>query len=161
MSKILALCGLAFLLSLAIPVYASYNQIVPNTTLTAQTSNNTATANSFPGCEITTVTQGQCVNNGDLKASNISKVDVHTLLSESQQGAKIYTTYIPYWVHGTHPNIGYSSQDPNQVTKEITDLTSRGFDGVLVDWYGPGSYEEGATEYLKTQLEQQTTLSLP
>ena len=158
MSKILALCGLAFLLSLTIPVYASYNQIVPNTTLTAQTSNNTATADSFPGCEVTTVTQGQCVNNGDLIASNISKVNVHTLLSESQQGAKIYTTYIPYWVHGTHPNIGYSSQDPHQVTKEITDLTSRGFDGVLVDWYGPGSYEEGATEVLKPQLEQENTL---
>ena len=94
-----------------------------------------------------------------LKASNISKVDVHTLLSPSQQGAKIFTTYIPYWVHGTHPNIGYSSQDPNQVTKEIADLTSRGFDGVLVDWYGPGSFEEGATEYLKTQMEHQNTLT--
>ncbi len=133
--------------------------IIPTTTLSAQTSNNTSAANSFPGCEITTVTNGQCVDNGDLIASNISKVDVHTLLSPSQQGAKIYTTYIPYWVHGTHPNIGYSSQDPHQVTREITDLTSRGFDGVLVDWYGPGSYEEGATEYLKTQLEEQNALN--
>ena len=150
-----------FVLSLiaTIPLSASqYQQIVPNTTLTAQTTNNTAAANSFPGCEITTVTNGQCVDNGDLAASNVSKVDVHTLLSASQQGAKIYTTYIPYWVHGTHPNIGYSSQDPNQVTKEIADLTSRGFDGVLVDWYGPGSYEEGATEILKPQLEQQNQL---
>ncbi len=81
------------------------------------------------------------------------------MLSASQQGAKVYTTYIPYWVHGTHPNIGYSSQDPNQVTREIADLTSRGFNGVLVDWYGPGSYEEGATEILKSQLEQQNALS--
>ena len=149
----------------SLPVFAQathvfeHQSIVPNTTLTAETTNNTSAANSFPGCEITTVTNGQCVDNGDLKASNISKVDVHNLLSPSQQGAKIYTTYIPYWVHGTHPNIGYSSQDPNQVTREITDLTSRGFDGVIVDWYGPGSYEEGATEVLKTQMEQQSTLS--
>ena len=148
-----------FLFALLFPFTIQAEQIVPNTTLAAQTGNNTAAANSFPGCEITTVTNGQCVDNGDLRASNISKVDVHTLLSPSQQGAKVYTTYIPYWVHGTHPNIGYSSQDPNQVAKEITDLTSRGFDGVLVDWYGPGSYEDGATQVLASQLAQQDKLT--
>ncbi len=162
MSRIYVLCYLALFFSFAANLQATdptqYQSIIPTTTLSAETSNNTAAANSFPGCEITTVTNGQCVDNGNLKASNVSKVDVHTLLSPSQQGAKIYTTYIPYWVHGTHPNIGYSSQDPNQVAKEIVDLTSRGFDGVLVDWYGPGSYEEGATEVLKPQLEQQNTL---
>jgi hypothetical protein len=137
-----------------------YHQlIVPNTTLAAESGNNTAAADSFPGCEVTTVTDGQCVNNGDQQASNVSKVNVHTLLSPSQQGAKVYTTYIPYWGHGSHPNIGYSSQDPNQVTKEIADLTSRGFDGVLVDWYGQGSWEDGATQILQSQLEQQDTLT--
>ena len=148
---------LAVVLSFANPGYATQT-IHPTTTLSVETSNNTAAANSFPGCEITTVTNGECVDNGDLKASNVSKVDMHTLLSASQQGAKIYTTYIPYWVHGTHPNIGYSSQNSSQVAKEIADLTSRGFDGVLVDWYGPGSYEEGATEVLKPQLERQNAL---
>jgi hypothetical protein len=163
MLRIHFVCCLAILLSASTAVQAAqpaqYQLIVPNTTLTAETSNNTSAADSFPGCEITTVTDGQCVDNGNLRASNVSKVDVHTLLSASQQGAKVYTTYIPYWVHGTHPNIGYSSQDPNQVTREVADLTSRGFNGVIADWYGPGSYEEGATEILKTQLEQQNTLS--
>ncbi len=149
----------AFLAVLLIPFTIQAEQIVPNTTLAAESGNNTAAANSFPGCEVTTVTHGQCVNNGDQQASNVSKVNVHTLLSPSQQGAKVYTTYIPYWGHGSHPNIGYSSQDPNQVAKEITDLTSRGFDGVLVDWYGQGSWEDGATQVLKTQLEQQSTLT--
>jgi len=153
---------LAVILTFTNPGHAAdsdrYQSIVPTTTLNTETSNNTSAANSFPGCEVTTVTNGQCVDNGDLRASNVSKVDVHSMLSPSQQGAKIYTTYIPYWVHGTHPNIGYSSQDPNQVAREITDLTSRGFDGVLVDWYGPGSFEEGATEILKPKLEQQNAL---
>jgi len=159
MSRIYAASCVAVTLSLAFSIHAAnYNQVIPNTTLTAQTTNNTSAADTFPGCEITTVTNGQCVDNGNLAASNVSKVNVHTLLSETQQGAKIYTTYIPYWVHGTHPNIGYSSSDPAQVTREITDLTSRGFDGVLVDWYGPGSYEESATEILKTQIEQQSIL---
>ncbi len=97
--------------------------IVPNTTLAAESGNNTAAANSFPGCEVTTVTHGQCVDNGDQQASNVSKVNIHTLLSPSQQGAKVYTTYIPYWGHGSHPNIGFSSQDPHQVTKEVADLS--------------------------------------
>src|SRR5215469_11041740 len=118
MSKICAASSLALALSLAVSVHAvTYNQVIPNTTLTAQTSNNTSDADTFPGCEVTTVTNGQCVDNGNLAASNVSKVNVHTLLSETQQGAKIYTTYIPYWVHGTHPNIGYSSSDPAQVTR--------------------------------------------
>ena len=147
-----------FFLVLLFPFTIQAEQIIPNTTLTAESGNNTAAANSFPGCEITTVTNGQCVDNGNVRASNVSKVNVHTLLSVSQQGAKVYTTYIPYWVHGTHPNIGYSSQDPNQVSKEIVDLTSRGFDGVLVDWYGPGSFEDGATQVLKSQVELQGTL---
>jgi hypothetical protein len=162
MSKIIAATCLAVLAGASLSAYAAqtqqYQQIVPNTTLTAETTNNTSAADSFPGCETTTVTNGQCIDNGNLKASNVSKVDVHTMLSPSQQGAKIYTTYIPYWVHGSHPNIGYSSQDPNQVTREMTDLVSRGFDGVLIDWYGPGSFEEGASEILKTQMEQQNTL---
>lgn len=160
MSRLSVALLLAFFLSLTLHAaeQQQFQSILPNTTLTAETSNNTSAADSFPGCETTTVTNGQCVDNGDLKASNVSKVNVHTLLSASQQGAKVYTTYIPYWVHGTHPNIGYSSQDPNQVAKEITDLTSRGFDGVLIDWYGPGSYEEGASEILKSQLEQQSAL---
>ena len=156
-------CAALLLMSFAMDLEASqpqrYQSIIPTTTLGAETSNNTAAADSFPGCEITTVTNGQCVDNGDLKASNVSKVNVHTLLSESQQGAKVYTTYIPYWVHGTHPNIGFRSTDSHQVAKEITDLTSRGFDGVVIDWYGPGSYEEQASEVLKTQMEQQSALS--
>ncbi len=165
MSKMLAVFLAAFLVPLTIQAQvnqhqvARYQSIIPNTTLAAESGNNTAAANSFPGCEVTTVTHGQCVNNGDQQASNVSKVNIHTLLSASQQGAKVYATYIPYWGHGTHPNIGYSSQDPHQVAKEIADLTSRGFDGVIVDWYGQGSWEDGATQVLKTQLEQQDTLT--
>lgn len=139
----------------AMPSYsATYQPIVPTTTLAIETGNNTAAANSFPGCEVSSVTNGQCVDNGDLKASNVSKINIHSLLGPTQQGAKVYTTYIPYWGNNSHPNIGYSSQDPNQVAKEITDLTSRGFDGVIVDWYGQGSWEDGATQILKPVIEQ-------
>ncbi len=132
---------------------AGHQQINPTTTLAIETGNNTAAANSFPGCEVSSVTKGKCVDNGDLASTNVSKVNIHTLLAANQQNAKVYTTYIPYWGNSSHPNIGYSSTDPNQVAKEVTDLVSRGFDGVLVDWYGPGSWEESATEVLKPQIE--------
>ncbi len=65
-----------------------YQLVVPNTTLAAESGNNTAAANSFPGCEVTTVTDGQCVNNGDQQASNVSKVNVHTLLSAFAAGSE-------------------------------------------------------------------------
>lgn len=147
----------AFVLYFAANVQAQqpgYQAINPTTTLAIETGNNTAAASTFAGCEISSVTKGQCVNNGDLASTNVSKVNVHTLLGANQQNAKVYTTYIPYWGNSSHPNIGYSSADPNQVANEITDLTSRGFDGVLVDWYGPGSWEEKATEVLKPQIEK-------
>ena len=87
MSKIHATSCLAFALCLAVPSFAAhtshYQSIIPTTTLTAETSNNTSAADSFPGCEITTVTNGQCVDNGDLKASNISKVEERRIRGQS------------------------------------------------------------------------------
>jgi hypothetical protein len=94
-----------------------YQAITPTTTLAAETGNNTSAADSFAGCEITSVTGGKCIDNGNRKASNVSKVDVHTLLGPAQQNAKVYATYIPYWGNASHPNIGYNSTDPNQVAR--------------------------------------------
>ncbi len=131
--------------------YQSFN---PTTTVAAETSNNTSAASEFPGCESSSVTHGQCWQNGNLKASNVSKVNLHTLLSPSHQGAKILTTYIPYWGNKSHPNIGYSSIDPDQVAREVSDLVSRGFDGVLMDWYGPGSWEDRAAQVFKPAAEK-------
>jgi hypothetical protein len=45
------------------------NYVVPNTTLAAQTANNTSAANGFTN-----------QSNGNLGANNVSKVDVHSLL---------------------------------------------------------------------------------
>lgn len=153
-----ALAAVTLLVSTFTFAASSYQTVIPDTTLAAETGNNTAAANSFAGCEITPVTNGKCVDNGNLKASNVSKVNIHTLLGPNQQNAKIYATYIPYWGNSNHPNIGYNSTDPAQVAREVTDLSSRGFDGVLVDWYGPGSWEEQGSEVLKTALEQQNQL---
>ena len=120
------------------------------TTFKAETTNNTSTANSFMGCEYV---NGRCVNNGNLRPSNVSGVDVHTLLNAGN-AVKVYATYTPYWGNSSHPNIGYSSQDPVQVTKEVTDMTRRGLDGAIIDWYGPGSWEDGAAVLFKQEVER-------
>src|SRR5512146_241475 len=37
-----------------------------------------------------------------------------------------------------HVQVGYNSNDRAQVKAQIEDMISRGIDGVIHDWYGPG-----------------------
>src|SRR5579864_9753914 len=118
------------------------------TTLTAQTSNNTSAANTF-------TTQV----NGNLGAGNISKVSMHTLLYPGST-AKIYVHLMPWFGFGDHMNVGYTSNDPAQVTKQVADMISRGLDGAVVDWYGRGEstanfvYYDQATQDVMHEAEQ-------
>ncbi len=122
---------------------SSSSFVIPNTTLTAKTSNNTSAANSFTS-----------QSNGNLGVSNISKVDVHSLLY-SGNTTKVYA-HLMVWFGGNngHMNVGYSSTDPTQVANQINDMISRGISGVIIDWYGPGSYEDAATQVVMAQAEK-------
>ena len=97
-----------------------------NTTLAAETSNNTSAANSF-------VAQ----TNGNSSVANISKVPIRSLLF-SGSTAKIYAHFVPWFGFGDHMNVGYTSSDVAQVQKQVNDMVSRGFDGAVIDWYGRG-----------------------
>jgi hypothetical protein len=119
----------------------------PTTTLAAETGNNTSAAASF-----TTQTDG------NIAGSNVSKVPTRTLLYPGST-AKIFAHFVPWFGFGDHINVGYSSNDPAQVQKQVTDMVSRGFDGVVIDWYGRGetnqnfvSYDQ-ATQYMMHQAE--------
>src|SRR5437773_1569626 len=103
---------------------ASTLQIVPTTTLQAETSNNTSAANSF-------VSQ----SNGNMGAGNASKVDVHSLLYPAAS-TKVYAHLMPWFGDPRHMSVGYNSQDPAQIHRQITDMISRGIEGVIIDWYG-------------------------
>lgn len=117
--------------------------LVPTTTLAAETGNNTSAAGTF-----TTTT------NGNLGATNISKLDVHTLLYAGA-ATKVYAHDMPWWGKTSHINVGYSSLDPAEVQRQVTDMASRGFDGAVVDWYGPDSYEAaGAKVVMNATLAQ-------
>jgi hypothetical protein len=98
----------------------------PTTTLTAETSNNTSAADSF-------VAQ----SNGNAGAGNVSKVATRTALYPGST-AKIYTHFLPWFGSVKHMNVGYNSNDAQQVKDQVSDMISRGLNGAIVDWYGAG-----------------------
>lgn len=110
----------------------------PTTTLTIETGNNTSAADGF--------TQQ---TNGNIAPTNVSKVPTRTLLYPGAT-ARLYAHLVPWFGFGDHVDVGYNSADVLQVEKQVTDMISRGLDGVIIDWYGPGTltrkfaaYDEG------------------
>jgi hypothetical protein len=131
----------AVLLLLATGVCAAGNYLVPTTTLAAQTANNTSAANSF-------VSQ----TNGNSGAGNVSKVDVHSLLYAGAS-TKVYAHLLLWFGGSNHMSVGYSSTNAGQIHNQITDMISRGIDGVIIDWYGPNNSIDQATKLVMAEAE--------
>ncbi|MBV9623804.1 MAG: hypothetical protein JOZ14_07495 [Acidobacteria bacterium] len=104
-------------------------------------SNNTSAANSFP-------TQ----SNGNLGASNISKVNVHSLLY-SGASTKVFAHLVLWFGQSSHMNVGYSSVDPVQVARQVNDMISRGIDGIVMVWYGPNNFIDHAAQLVMKEAE--------
>lgn len=119
-------------------------QIVPTTTLAAETGNNTSTSGTFAG-----------TTNGNLAGNkNISKVNASTLLYPGST-TKIYAHLMAWFGGSNHLNVGYASDDPAQVTRQVNDMLSRGLAGTIVDWYGPnGTRTNNATLLLRQEAEK-------
>ncbi len=73
---------------------------------------------------------------------NVSKVNIHALTGDFT--GKVYAHIVPWFGRG-HFSAGYYSNDPAQVDRQIDDMLSRGLDGVIIDWYGDGTFEDQAT----------------
>lgn len=131
----------AVLLLSAAGVCAAGNSITPTTTLAALTGNNSSAADSFSS-----------QSNGNAGAGNVSKVDVHSLLYPGAN-TKIYAHLMLWFGGSNHMNVGYSSTSATQVHKQITDMISRGIDGVIIDWYGPGNSIDQATQLVMAEAE--------
>ena len=121
--------------------FAGQTAISPTTTLSLQTSNNTSASYNFAS-----------QSNGNLGAANISKVNVHSLLYAGAS-TKIYAHLVPWFGQPNHMNVGYSSTDPAQVKRQITDMISRGIDGIIIDWYGPNNSIDQATQLVMREAE--------
>ena len=139
----LKICAVA-LLSLVVSVVCSAGNsyVIPTTTLSALTSNNTSAANSFTS-----------QTNGNRGAANISKVSIHSLLYVGAT-TKVYAHLLLWFGQSNHMNVGYSSTDPAQVRRQINDMISRGINGVVIDWYGPNNSIDAATELVMTEAEK-------
>jgi len=121
-------------------------------TLTAETGNNTS-ASSFPQHD-----------NGNVVAGNVSKLDTHTLLYPGAT-TSVYAHFQPWFcmpgsgspVQRCHGHIltGYNSNDATTVKNQVTDMISRGIQGVIIDWYGSGAAIENGTS-LKIMAEAQS-----
>jgi len=126
----------------AVSGWAANLKIVPTTTLAAETSNNTSAANSF-------TTQ----SDGNIGAGNVSKVDIHSLLYAGNN-TKVIAHFMPWWGNPVHINVGYSSHDPAEIHAQITDMISRGIDGVIIDWYGNQDYSDQTAKLVMAEAEQ-------
>jgi hypothetical protein len=129
-------------------VVSAQTRFNPSTTLTAETENNTSAPDTFASAR-----------NGNIAPGNVSKVPIRTLLY-SGSAAKAYAHLVPWFGFGDHIDVGYDSADVSQVQKQITDMISRGLDGVIIDWYGRGiskrhffSYDQ-ATQAIMHEAEQ-------
>lgn len=114
----------------------------PTTTVAAETANNTSAPDTF---------KGQL--NGNAGSGNVSKLPISSLLY-SGSTAKIYAHLVPWFGSGSHIDVGYRSDDPAQVHRQVEDMVSRGIQGVVVDWFGPNAtIENNATELIRKEAE--------
>jgi hypothetical protein len=121
---------------------AAQIDIVPTTTLAKETGNNTSAADSF-----------KAQTNGNAGAGNVSKLPIRSLLYPGAS-TKVYAHFMPWFGYSNHMNVGYSSDDPAQVKRQVADMVSRGIDGAIVDWYGPGKVPtDTATALLMREAE--------
>ncbi|HKW66908.1 MAG TPA: endo-1,3-alpha-glucanase family glycosylhydrolase [Terriglobales bacterium] len=57
---------------------------------------------------------------------------------------QILAAYQPWFGEKNHASVGYSSNDPVALQKQITEAKNLGIVGFVVNWYGPGkSFEDG------------------
>jgi hypothetical protein len=113
----------------------------PSTTVAAQTESDTSAADNFA-----------LQSNGNLGANNVSKTNIHSLLYAGAN-TKVLAQLLVWFGQSSHMNVGYSSNDPAQVHRQIADMISRGIDGVIVDWYGPNNALDQATQLVMKEAE--------
>lgn len=96
-----------------------------NTTVAAETGNNTSAASTYAKTA-----------NDNAVPGNVSKIPTNKLLY-SGSTTKVYAELQGWFGQPNHMDVGYKSNDPVQVHKQVADAASRGLNGFILDWYGP------------------------
>jgi hypothetical protein len=77
---------------------------------------------------------------------HVSAANVHTLVP-SRPDLRWFAHITPWFstAGGPHIDIGLDNDSTAYVQAMVADMMNRGFDGLIVDWYGKGSYEDSVT----------------
>jgi len=82
---------------------------------------------------------------------HVSKMDVHTLIP-SRPDLRWFAHATPWFGSSSHINIGLTNNSTAYVASMITDMKNRGFNGVIIDWYGQGDGTDGVVQKIKSYL---------
>jgi hypothetical protein len=139
-----------------------------STTLSQEMGNNTSACSatgtpSYCGAGFTAMSDSTSgvYNPGP---GNVSTESVHELLY-SGANTRVFTHFQPWFCMGSssstgsgskcgsHIQVGYNSADSATVHGQIGDMIARGFDGTVVDWYGPqNSALDSATTFVSSDV---------
>jgi hypothetical protein len=86
---------------------------------------------------------------------HVSKTDVHSLIP-SRPDLRWFAHATPWFGSPSHINIGLNNNTTAYVAAMITDMKNRGFNGVVIDWYGQGHSTDGVTQKIKSYLASLT-----
>jgi hypothetical protein len=82
---------------------------------------------------------------------HVSKTDVHTLIP-SRPDLRWFAHATPWFGTSSHINIGLTNNTTSYVAGMITDMKNRGFNGVVIDWYGQSDSTDGVVQKIKSYL---------
>jgi hypothetical protein len=90
---------------------------------------------------------------------HVSNVDVHTLVP-SRPDLRWFAHVVPWFGNSSHVDIGLVENTDAYAAAMLDDVARRGFDGIVIDWYGQGSYEDQATLAIQRRLRAHPGLKL-
>ena len=122
---------------------SSSAEIPKQDTLDCNGGNNTSASAKYRG------------SRGNAPPGRVSKLPIRTLLYPGSQ-TRIYSRYMPWFGDPHHRDVGYRSDDAQQIARQVADMKSRGIEGAVVDWYGPRSGPKNdSTMQLMREAERQ------
>jgi Glycosyl hydrolase family 71 len=92
---------------------------------------------SLPSLSANNTSAVQGSENGNARPAAVSKLPIRSLLYPGAT-TKVFVRLMLWWGDSKHVNMGYRSDDKRQIQSQVADMQSRGIDGAIVDWYGPG-----------------------
>ncbi len=82
---------------------------------------------------------------------HVSKTDVHTLIP-SRPDLRWFAHATPWFGPNNHIQIGLNNDSDAYVAAMITDMKNRGFNGVVINWYGKGHITDNVAGRVKKYL---------